>query len=82
MSSTREPSPSEIHVPEKPLTRPRTTWVRAAPVAGQVGPVIALAAVAVMWSTVLALMDVLPRVTARLVDCLRGHADEPGLATG
>lgn len=40
-------------------------------------PVIALAAIAVMWSTVLALMDVLPRVTARLVDCLRGHADEP-----
>lgn len=40
-------------------------------------PVIALAAIAVMWSTVLALMDVLPRVTARLADCLRGHADEP-----
>ena len=40
-------------------------------------PVIALAAIAVMWSTVLALMDVLPRVTARLLDCLRGHADEP-----
>lgn len=40
-------------------------------------PVIALAAIAVMWSTVLALMDALPRVTSRLVDCLRGHADEP-----
>ncbi len=40
-------------------------------------PVIALAAVAVMWSTVLALMDILPRVTSRLVDCLRGYAEEP-----
>jgi hypothetical protein len=26
---------------------------------------------------VLALMDALPRVTSRLVDCLRGHADDP-----
>lgn len=40
-------------------------------------PVIAIAAIAVMWSTVLALMDALPRVTSRLLDCLRGHADEP-----
>lgn len=40
-------------------------------------PVIAVAAIAVMWSTVLALMDALPRVTSRLVDCLSGHADEP-----
>lgn len=40
-------------------------------------PVIALAAVAVMWSTVLALMDAVPRVTSRLVDCMRGHEDSP-----
>lgn len=39
-------------------------------------PVIAAAAIAVMWSTVLALMDVLPRVTCRLVDCMTGHAQE------
>jgi len=39
-------------------------------------PVIAAAAIAVMWSTVLALMDVLPRVTSRLVDCMTGHAEK------
>jgi hypothetical protein len=45
-------------------------------------PVIAAAAIAVMWSTVLALMDVLPRVSSRLVDCLRGRADEPSTRYG
>jgi Mn2+/Fe2+ NRAMP family transporter len=39
-------------------------------------PVIAAAAIAVMWSTVLALMDVLPRVTSRLVDCMTGRAEQ------
>ena len=39
-------------------------------------PLIAAAAIAVMWSTVLALMDVLPRVTSRLVDCMTGRADQ------
>lgn len=39
-------------------------------------PVIAAAAIAVMWSTVLALMDVIPRVTSRLVDCMTGHAEK------
>ena len=38
-------------------------------------PLIATAAIAVMWSTVVALMDVLPRVTARLVDCMTGQAE-------
>lgn len=40
-------------------------------------PLIALAAIAVMWSGVFALMDALPRVTARLVDHVTGHGDEP-----
>jgi Mn2+/Fe2+ NRAMP family transporter len=39
-------------------------------------PLIALAAIAVMWSTVFALMDALPRVTARLVDCMTDRADQ------
>lgn len=39
-------------------------------------PLIAAAAIAVMWSTVIALMDVLPRVTARLADCMTGLAEE------
>ena len=39
-------------------------------------PVIAATAIAVMWSTVLALMDALPRVTSRLVDCMTGRAEE------
>ncbi len=39
-------------------------------------PVIAAAAIAVMLSTVLALMDALPRVTSRLVDCLTGRAEQ------
>jgi len=39
-------------------------------------PVIAAAAIAVMWSTVLALMDAIPRVTSRLVDCMTGHAEK------
>jgi len=38
-------------------------------------PLIALAAIAVMWSTVFALMDALPRVTARLVDCMTGRVE-------
>ena len=38
-------------------------------------PLIALAAIAVMWSTVFALMDALPRVTARLVDCMTGSTE-------
>jgi len=39
-------------------------------------PLIALAAIAVMWSTVLALMDALPRVSARLIDCMTGRDDQ------
>jgi Mn2+/Fe2+ NRAMP family transporter len=39
-------------------------------------PLIALAAIAVMWSTVFALMDALPRVTARLVDCMTGRVEQ------
>jgi len=38
-------------------------------------PLIALTAIAVMWSTVLALMDVVPRVTARLIDCMTGRTE-------
>lgn len=38
-------------------------------------PLIALAAIAVMWSTVFALMDALPRVTARLIDCMTGRIE-------
>ena len=38
-------------------------------------PLIALAAIAVMWSTVFALMDALPRVAARLVDCMTGRVE-------
>ena len=33
-------------------------------------PLIAVTAIAVMWSTVVALLDVVPRVTARLIDRL------------
>jgi len=39
-------------------------------------PLIAVAAIAVMWSTVFALMDALPRVTARLVDCMTGRIEQ------
>ncbi len=39
-------------------------------------PLIALAAIAVMWSGVFALMDALPRVTARLVDHVSGRSEE------
>ena len=45
-------------------------------------PLIALAAIAVMWSTVFALLDVVPRVTARLVDCMTGRADEAATKYG
>lgn len=38
-------------------------------------PLIAIAAIAVMWSGVFALMDALPRVTARLVDHAMGRAE-------
>lgn len=38
-------------------------------------PLIAMAAVAVMWSTVIALMDVVPRVTARLIDHMTGRSE-------
>jgi Mn2+/Fe2+ NRAMP family transporter len=38
-------------------------------------PLIALTAIAVMWSTVLALMNVVPRVTARLVDFVMDRAE-------
>ena len=39
-------------------------------------PLIAIAAIAVMWSGVFALMDAVPRVTARLYDQALGHEDE------
>lgn len=39
-------------------------------------PLIAAAAIAVMWSTVIALMDVLPRVASRLIDCMAGRAEQ------
>ena len=39
-------------------------------------PLIAIAAVAVMWSGVFALMDALPRVTARMVDHAIGRGEE------
>jgi Mn2+/Fe2+ NRAMP family transporter len=38
-------------------------------------PLIAIAAIAVMWSGVFALMDVLPRVSARLADHVAGRAE-------
>lgn len=38
-------------------------------------PVIAIAAIAVMWSTLIALMDVMPRVTDRLVGILTHRPD-------
>ncbi len=38
-------------------------------------PLIAVTAIAVMWSTVFALLDVIPRVTARLVDCATGRSE-------
>ncbi|MGH8224181.1 MAG: hypothetical protein ACREQZ_14525, partial [Woeseiaceae bacterium] len=45
-------------------------------------PVIAIAAIAVMWSTLLALLDALPRVTDRLLGILAGRAaDAPGRYT-
>ncbi|NOX70311.1 MAG: divalent metal cation transporter [Gammaproteobacteria bacterium] len=39
-------------------------------------PVIAVAALAVMWSTQIALMDVMPRLTDRLLGILTGRADD------
>jgi Mn2+/Fe2+ NRAMP family transporter len=39
-------------------------------------PVIAIAAIAVMWSTLIALMDVMPRVTERLVGILTHRPDD------
>ena len=39
-------------------------------------PVIAAAAIAVMLSTVVALLDVLPRVTASLIDRMRGRSEK------
>ena len=39
-------------------------------------PLIAVAAIAVMWSGVFALMDAVPRVTARLVDHVTGRSEE------
>ena len=39
-------------------------------------PVIAITAIAVMWSTVVALLDVVPRVTARLVDRLANREEQ------
>jgi Mn2+/Fe2+ NRAMP family transporter len=39
-------------------------------------PLIAAAAIAVMWSGVFALMDAIPRVTARIVDHMSGRGDE------
>ncbi|MDH4072764.1 MAG: hypothetical protein OEV41_06640 [Gammaproteobacteria bacterium] len=39
-------------------------------------PVIAVAGIAVIWSTQFALMDACPRVTGRLFSILRGRADE------
>jgi len=39
-------------------------------------PIIALAAVAVMWSTQIALMDVMPRLTDRLTGLLTGRPDD------
>ena len=41
-------------------------------------PLIAVAAIAVMWSTQLALMDVMPRATGRLIGALAGN---PGKAS-
>ena len=38
--------------------------------------VIAIAAIAVMWSGVFALMDAIPRVTARIVDHMTGRGEE------
>jgi len=38
--------------------------------------VIAIAAIAVMWSGVFALMDAIPRVTARIVDHMSGRGEE------
>ncbi|NIS90404.1 MAG: hypothetical protein GTN98_10055 [Woeseiaceae bacterium] len=39
-------------------------------------PLIAIAAIAVMWSGVFALMDALPRVTARLMDHVTGRGEK------
>ena len=39
-------------------------------------PVIAIAAIAVMWSTLIALMDVMPRVTSRLFVILTNRPDD------
>jgi Mn2+/Fe2+ NRAMP family transporter len=39
-------------------------------------PVIAIAAIAVMWSTLIALMDVMPRVTSRLFGILTHRPDD------
>jgi Mn2+/Fe2+ NRAMP family transporter len=39
-------------------------------------PIIALASLAVMWSTQIALMDAMPRLTDRLLSTLTGRADD------
>ena len=39
-------------------------------------PLIAAAAIAVMWSTVISLLDALPRVMSRLIDCMLGRAEQ------
>ncbi|MGD2167052.1 MAG: divalent metal cation transporter [Gammaproteobacteria bacterium] len=39
-------------------------------------PIIAIAAIAVMWSTLIALMDVMPRVTSRLFGILAHQSDD------
>jgi len=45
-------------------------------------PIIAAAAIAVMWSTQIALLDALPRVSERLFGVMTGRsADKPGLYT-
>lgn len=41
-------------------------------------PIIAAAALAVMWSTLVALMDAVPRVTDRLIGLATGRADDAG----
>lgn len=39
-------------------------------------PIIAAAALAVMWSTLVALMDAVPRVTDQLISLASGHSDD------
>lgn len=47
-------------------------------IGGWAYPIIAIAAIAVMWSTLIALMDVIPRATSRLFSIMTGHSsDDP-----